>query len=153
METYDARIYQVLTKRPERMLEFVHWNAQRSTWPGHVWAGTSVENQYWADRRIPLLQQVPAKVRFLSVEPLLKALDLTLYPSTLQWVIVGGESGHRARPMKEDWALRIRDDCIGVGVPFFFKQWGGRTTKSGGRFLAGQEWDQMPNQPMYMRGP
>ena len=111
METYNAHIYQVLTKRPERMLEFAERGMDQSTWPDHVWAGTSVENQYWADRRIPILQKVPARVRFLSVEPLLKAVDLRPYLSSLQWVIVGGESGHRARPMKEEWALRIRDDC------------------------------------------
>ena len=103
METYDTHIYQVLTKRPERMLEFVRFYADWPKWPEHVWVGTSVENQYWADRRIPLLQQIPAKVRFLSVEPLLKSVDLTPYLSTLQWVIVGGESGHRARPMEEKW--------------------------------------------------
>ena len=86
-------------------------------------------------------------MRFLSVEPLLKAVDLSHYLSDLQWVIVGGESGHRARPMKEEWALRIRDDCAEVGVPFFFKQWGGRTSKAGGRQLGGREWDEMPGQP------
>ena len=144
METYDAHIYQVLTKRPERMLEFAQFYVDWPKWPDHIWVGTSVENQYWADRRIPLLQQIPAKVRFLSVEPLLKAVDLSPYLSSLQWVIVGGESGHKARPMKEEWALRIRDDCKQVGVPFFFKQWGGRTSKSGGRDLKGRKWDEMP---------
>ena len=151
METYDAHIYQVLTKRPERMLEFVEWDTERSAWPDHIWAGTSVENQYWADRRIPILQKIPAKVRFLSVEPLLKAVDLSPYLPTLQWVIVGGESGHRARPMNEEWALRIRDDCIEVGIPFFFKQWGGRTSKSRGRELDGRKWDEMPDQTMYVQ--
>ena len=146
METYDAHIYQVLTKRPERMLEFVEWDKQTERWPDHVWAGTSVENQYWADRRIPILQQIPANVRFLSVEPLLKSVDLSPYLSSLQWVIVGGESGYRARPMNEQWAQRIRDDCVDVGVPFFFKQWGGRTSKSGGRELDGREWDEMPKE-------
>ena len=146
METYDTHIYQVLTKRPERMLEFANRGMEHSTWPDHVWAGTSVENQYWADRRVPMLQKIPASVRFLSVEPLLKAVDLSPYLSSLQWVIVGGESGHRARPMKEEWALRIRDDCETAGVPFFFKQWGGRTSKSGGRTLDGRQWDEMPAQ-------
>lgn len=145
MQTYDSHVYQVLTKRPERMLAFVEWANLRQTWPDHIWAGTSIENQYWADQRIPTLQEVPAKVRFISAEPLLKAVDLTPYLSDLDWVIVGGESGHRARPMKEEWARRIRDDCVTLGVPFFFKQWGGRTSKSGGRQLDGRNWDEMPN--------
>ena len=149
METYDSHIYQVLTKRPDRMLQFSEWDTKRSEWPDHIWAGTSVENQYWADRRIPILQQIPTRVRFLSVEPLLKAVDLSSYLSTLQWVIVGGESGHRARPMKEEWALRIRDDCVQARVPFFFKQWGGRTSKSGGRELDGRIWEGMPDQELY----
>ena len=153
METYDAHIYQVLTKRPERMLEFVEWDKQTERWPDHVWAGTSVENQYWADRRIPILQQIPANVRFLSVEPLLKSVDLSPYLSSLQWVIVGGESGYRARPMNEQWAQRIRDDCVDVGVPFFFKQWGGRTSKSGGRELDGREWDEMPKEVTTVQEP
>lgn len=146
MEVYDRHIYQVLTKRPERMLEYFDWDTERSEWPEHVWAGTSVENQYWADRRIPVLLSIPAKVRFLSVEPLLKEVDLRSYLPTLQWVIVGGESGYRARPMKEEWAVRIRNDCNDAGVPFFFKQWGGRTSKSGGRQLAQKEWNEMPKQ-------
>ena len=153
METYDAHIYQVLTKRPERMLEFVEWDKQTERWPDHVWAGTSVENQYWADRRIPILQQIPANVRFLSVEPLLKSVDLSPYLSSLQWVIVGGESGYRARPMNEQWAQRIRDDCVDVGVPFFFNQWGGRTSKSGGRELDGREWDEMPKEVTTVQEP
>ena len=149
METYDTHIYQVLTKRPERMLEFVERSMGQSSWPDHIWAGTSVENQYWADRRIPILQKVPAKVRFLSVEPLLKAVDLSPYLSSLHWVIVGGESGHRARPMREEWALRIRDDCAELGIPFFFKQWGGRTSKFGGRTLDGRQWDEMPRETVH----
>ena len=146
MEAYDRHIYQVLTKRPQRILDFFDWDSERSEWPEHVWIGTSVENQYWADQRIPTLEKVPAVVRFLSVEPLLKAVDLSPYLNSLQWVIVGGESGHRARPMKEEWVVRIRDDCAEAGVPFFFKQWGGRTSKSGGRQLNQREWNEMPNQ-------
>ena len=144
MRSYDSHIYQVLTKRPERMLEYVEWSNE--AWPDHVWAGTSVENQHWADRRIPFLQQVPARIRFLSVEPLLKAVDLRPYLLALQWVIVGGESGPKYRPMDEDWALRIRDDCVKAGVPFFFKQWGGRTSKAGGRELEGRLWNDMPSE-------
>ena len=144
MAEYDQHIYQVLTKRPERMVEYVDWE-NGADWPDHVWAGVSVENQYWADRRIPLLATVPAKVRFLSVEPLLKAVDLSAHLEDIQWVIVGGESGHRSRPMAAEWAIRVRDDCRDAGVPFFFKQWGGRTSKANGRLLEGQTWDQMPS--------
>ena len=141
MEIHSAHTYQILTKRPERMLDYAKTTAY-AKWPDHIWAGVSVENQYWADRRIPLLQQVPTSVRFLSCEPLLKPLRLDL--DGIHWVIVGGESGHRARKMEEAWALDIRDQCEQTGVAFFFKQWGGRTSKSGGRALDGRIWDEMP---------
>ena len=144
MSEYDQHIYQVLTKRPQRMLEYVDWG-NGPDWPDHVWAGVSVENQYWADHRIPLLADTPAKVRFLSVEPLLKQVDLRDHLEHIQWVIVGGESGHKSRPMAAEWATRIRDDCDDAGVPFFFKQWGGRTSKANGRTLEGRTWDQMPD--------
>ena len=144
MKRYSHHTYQVLTKRPERLLEYVEWtNGER--WPDHVWAGVSVENQYWVHRRIPILAQIPAKVRFLSVEPLIKPVDLRAFLKDIQWVIVGGESGPKARPMHPDWARRVRDDCLEAGVPFFFKQWGGRTSKAGGRILDGRAWDDMPH--------
>ena len=143
MVEYDQHTYQVLTKRPERMLEYLKWGAC-TDWPDHVWVGVSVENQYWADRRIPLLTQVPAKIRFLSVEPLLKAVELGDHLKEVQWVIVGGESGHKARPMDPDWATSIRDECVEAEVPFFFKQWGGRYSKAGGRELEGRIWDETP---------
>jgi protein gp37 len=136
MEEFSRHTYQVLTKRPERMLEYAQSSFSRAGWPSHVWAGVSVENQVWADRRIPILRQVPAAVRFLSCEPLLKPLKLDL--DGIHWVIVGGESGHRARPMDASWARDIRDQCLDAGVPFFFKQWGGRTSKAGGRELMGR---------------
>ena len=141
MATYSQHTYQVLTKRPERMMEYVQWSGNKR-WPDHVWAGVSVENQYWADRRIPVLRQVPCAIRFLSCEPLLKPLDLDL--DGINWVIVGGESGHRARKMEESWAIDIRDQCQRAGVAFFFKQWGGRTPKAGGRELEGRHFDAMP---------
>lgn len=141
MREHDRHTYQLLTKRPERMLEFYE-SAGRFEWPEHIWAGVSVENQYWADRRVPLLRQLPARIRFLSCEPLLKPVELEL--DGISWVIVGGESGRRARPMKEAWVLGIKSQCERAGVAFFFKQWGGRTSKSGGRELTGQEWSQMP---------
>lgn len=143
MVEHDQHIYQVLTKRPERMLEYVRCSPNFE-WPIHVWAGVSVENQLWAERRIPILAKIPARVRFLSVEPLLKEVDLSAHLARIQWVIVGGESGNRARPMKPEWAIRVRDDCIDAKVPFFFKQWGGRTSKSGGRLLEGVEHNALP---------
>ncbi|MBI4311591.1 MAG: phage Gp37/Gp68 family protein [Chloroflexi bacterium] len=134
--------FQILTKRPERMLEYSQRLGVSRTWPNHVWAGTSVENQYWADRRVPILREVPAPVRFLSCEPLLKPLSLDL--SGIDWVIVGGESGPKARPMRGEWVADIRHQCERAGVPFFFKQWGGRTCKAGGRILDGKLWNAMP---------
>ena len=144
MTRYDQHIYQVLTKRPQRMLEYVEWD-KGLDWPRHVWAGVSVENQYWVEQRIPVLARIPAKVRFLSVEPLLKAVKLGDYLEHIQWVIAGGESGHRSRPMDPEWVIRIREDCLNAGVPFFFKQWGGKYNKCGGRELEGRTWDQMPD--------
>lgn len=143
MIKHDQHVYQVLTKRPERMVDYFRW-VDEECWPNHIWAGVSVENQYWADNRIPLLTQIPAQVRFLSVEPLLKEVDLIPYLPDIQWVIVGGESGNKARPIESRWVERIRDDCVEFEVPFFFKQWGGRYSKAGGRELEGQIWDQMP---------
>ena len=143
MGEYDQHIYQILTKRPERMLQFFQ-RSKNYNWPDHVWAGVSVENQYWADRRIPLLTRIPAKIRFLSVEPLLKGIELGNYLKQIQWVIVGGESGNRSRPMRAEWVTRIRDACLDARVPFFFKQWGGRHSKAGGRELEGLTWNEMP---------
>ncbi len=88
--------------------------------------------------------QIPARVRFLSVEPLLKPVDLTAYLGAIDWVIVGGESGPKARPVEPSWVRKIRNDCLSFGVAFFFKQWGGRHSKSGGRLLDEQVWDQFP---------
>ena len=141
MSDNPRHTYQILTKRPERMLDYVEWTNQRE-WPMQVWAGVSVENQYWADRRVALLRQVPASIRFLSCEPLLKPLELDL--SGVHWVIVGGESGPRARKMNETWVVAIKEQCLRAGVAFFFKQWGGRMSKAGGRVLAGVTWDEMP---------
>jgi len=140
----DHHIYQVLTKRPARAERFVRRNAdlfEGGIVPPHVWIGTSVERQDVA-HRVDQLRSVPAEVRFLSCEPLLGPLDLDL--SSIDWVIVGGESGVGYRPMDLDWARRIRDGCVAECVPFFFKQVGGRTPKAGGRSLDGQTWSQYP---------
>ena len=133
--------YQVLTKRPERMLAL----SPGLPWPEHIWMGVSVENDACRNR-VDLLRNSPAAVRFLSLEPLLgplKNLDL----SGIHWVIVGGESGPGARPMNPAWARDLRDQCQSVSVPFFFKQWGGTDKKKAGRLLDGRTWDDMPATP------
>jgi protein gp37 len=104
----------------------------------------SVEDQQTADQRIPLLLQTPAAVRFISAEPLLGAVSLAPWIRQLDWVIVGGESGPRFRLFDLDWARTIRDQCTSAGVPFHFKQVGGRTPKAGGKALDGREWCQFP---------
>jgi protein gp37 len=129
--------YQVLTKRSKRLTRL----ARHLPWPPNVWMGVSVENQSYAFRA-DHLREVPAAIRFLSVEPLLGPLKLKL--DSLHWVIVGGESGPRARQVDPGWVEAIRDQCTGAGVAFFFKQWGGRTPKANGRSLGGRTWDEMP---------
>ncbi len=134
----DWHTFQILTKRSERLREL----APQLPWPRNVWQGVTVESQSYV-HRIRDLETVPAAVRFLSLEPLLSAIP-TLPLDEIHWVIVGGESGHRARPMKAEWAREIRDHCLRHGVPFFFKQWGGRAPKKAGRLLDGRTWDEMP---------
>lgn len=130
--------FQVLTKRPERALQL----AGKLPWPENVWMGTSVENALYTFR-VEALQQVPAKVRFLSCEPLIGPIPkLPLHG--IHWVIVGGESGPGARTIEEDWVLRIRDQCVARDIPFFFKQWGGVRKHVTGRLLEGEIWNQMP---------
>ena len=192
--------FQVLTKRPERMREWVSVHGVEISGgkpASNIWLGTSVENQKAADERIPLLLQTPAAIRFLSCEPLLGSVNLNQIkvpndkrefhlsalqeqhddcfynaPSTIDWVITGGESGHGARPMHPDWARNLRDQCQAVGVAYFFKQWGewapeenypdyipsgtsydftNETVwkvgkKSAGRLLDGREWNEFPRE-------
>lgn len=138
MEATPQHTYQLLTKRALRMRRL----SPQLDWPDNLWVGVSVENEA-ALGRIDELRKVPAAVRFLSCEPLIGPLP-SLNLDGIHWVIVGGESGHQARPMDPEWALGIRDQCGSAGVPFFFKQWGGRTPKAGGRELAGRTWDEMP---------
>jgi protein gp37 len=130
--------YQLLTKRARRLRRV----AGELDWPPNVWMGVSVEDAE-ALLRVDDLRAVPAAVRFLSCEPLLAPLD-GLDLTGIDWVIVGGESGPRTRPMDAQWALDVRDRCIEAKVPYFFKQWGGRTPKAGGRELGGRTWDDMP---------
>jgi protein gp37 len=130
--------FQVLTKRAQRLLAL----APRLDWPPNVWQGVSVETrQYYP--RIDCLRQVPAAIRFLSVEPLLGALG-RLPLQGIHWVICGGESGPGHRPAEAAWVREVRDQCREAGVPFFFKQWGGRTPNAGGRTLDGREWSEQP---------
>ena len=107
-----------------------------------MWQGVSIESESYTGR-VEQLTRVPARVRFLSVEPLLGPIPV-LPLGGVDWVIVGGESGPRHRPVRPEWVRGIRDQCRAAGVPFFFKQWGGRTSKSGGRELDGVLWSQMP---------
>jgi protein gp37 len=144
MERASWHTFQVLTKRHERLAEI----APRLPWPANVWMGVSVENQRWTCR-IDALRSTPAAVRFLSCEPLLSDLQLNL--AGIHWVIVGGESGPGARPMKPTWARDIRRQCEKIGVPFFFKQWGAyseagvRVGKGkAGRVLDGKTWNGFP---------
>lgn len=131
--------FQALTKRSERLADV----ASELDWPDNLWMGVSVERSDYAFR-IDHLRQVRARVRFLSLEPLLGPLaDLKL--EGIDWVIVGGESGRRPRPMSEEWVLDIQTQCERAGVPFFFKQWGGRNKKESGRLLNGRAWSAMPS--------
>lgn len=153
----------LLTKRPEKAQSLAPWGTQ---WPHNVWLGATVENQLWANRRLPILADVPAKVRFLSCEPLLGHLDLSNWLGYhIDWVIAGGESGPRARPSDPAWFRALRDQCLAARVPFHFKQWGSWvptdvpssatrvvggatvvrvTKKAAGRKLDGETWDQLP---------
>lgn len=134
----NNHIFQVLTKRSRRMVEL----ASKLPWPENVWMGVTVENTETINR-INDLKQIPAKIKFISAEPLLSNLpDIPL--KNIDWVIAGGESGPGARPMYPDWVRSLRDQCQTAGVSFFFKQWGGFNKKAAGRVLDGQTWNQTP---------
>jgi protein gp37 len=130
--------YQVLTKRARRLRRI----ADDLPWPPNVWMGVSVEDSR-VFSRVDDLRQVPAAVRFLSCEPILGSMN-GLDLEGIGWLIAGGESGPRHRPIQLDWVRELRDHCLHDDVPFFFKQWGGRTPKQGGRTLDGRTWDEMP---------
>ena len=135
--------YQVLTKRSARMASLLRGRLNFAASASHIWWGVSVEDRKYGLPRLADLQQAPAAVRFLSVEPLLEGLG-KLNLDGIHWVIVGGESGHGARPLKKEWVTGVRDQCEGAGVPFFFKQWGGVRKKRAGRELDGQTYDGFP---------
>ena len=138
MRRADWHCFQILTKRAERMLEL----GPQLTWMPHIWMGVTVEEQDYT-YRINHLQRTGAKVKFLSLEPLLGPIS-DLHLEGIDWVIVGGESGPKSRPMKKIWALDICNQCQEKKVPFFFKQWGGINKKKAGRVLEGRTWDETP---------
>jgi protein gp37 len=142
MERSDHHTFQVLTKRSSRMRNFVNARYGEGKAPPHIWLGASVEDGT-KKSRIRHIRDMAASIRFLSIEPLIGPvgrLDL----ANIDWVIVGGESGPRARPMDPKWVREIRDQCLANKVAFFFKQWGGLRPKSGGRELDGRSWDEFP---------
>ena len=142
MEDASHHTYQVLTKRSSLMCNYLRRRYPSSEAPAHIWCGVSVEDNA-AKARIRHLQAAPAAVRFLSIEPLIGPVgDLDL--DGISWVIVGGESGPNARPMRLEWVREIRNRCLRARVPFFFKQWGGKTPKAGGRLLDDKEWNELP---------
>jgi protein gp37 len=143
-DVYDVMVrapqhcFQLLTKRHERLAEL----APELPWPENLWIGVSIENRRFVTRA-DYLRQVPAAVRFISAEPLLGPLE-GLDLDGIDWLIAGGESGPKHRRIDADWIRDLRDRCNSESVPFFFKQWGGRTSKAGGRLLDGRTWDEMP---------
>jgi protein gp37 len=147
----DQHIYQVLTKRPSRLVntsltnkisDLVLHLTGSSVWPSHIWLGVSVETSAYA-WRVDALRKVPAAIRFISAEPLLGPLD-DVKLDNIHWLISGGESGPGNRPCDPHWVRSLRDRCIKEGVAFFHKQWGGRTPKVGGRLLDGRVWNEYP---------
>ena len=143
MQLANWHTYQVLTKRSERLRDLLSTKLRFAAREPNIWWGVSVENRAQGLPRVDHLRSAPAAVRFLSIEPLLESLgriDLT----GIHWAIVGGESGHGARPLQESWVLEIRDLCDAAGVPFFFKQWGGRQKSRTGRELEVRTYDETP---------
>jgi protein gp37 len=142
MERANWHTYQVLTKRSSLLVRYLRQRYRSAKAPSHIWLGISVEDAQ-NTVRLKHLKAAQASIKFVSFEPLLASVgpvDL----KGIDWAIVGGESGHGARPMNEEWALEIRDQCLRDGVAFFFKQWGGVHSKAGGRLLRGREWNQYP---------
>ncbi len=134
----EQHTFQILTKRHERLAEL----SSTLPWPPNVWMGVTIENRRFVDRA-DRLREVPAAVRFISAEPLLGPLD-GLDLAGVDWLISGGESGARHRPVKVEWLRSLRDRCAEEHVAYFFKQWGGTRAKAGGRLLDGRTWDEMP---------
>lgn len=139
MERVERHIYQVLTKRPERMRRYIRRRYGNREAPAQLWLGVSVESNEYA-WRADMLREISVPIRFLSVEPMLGPINKVSLKD-MQWVIVGGESGQGKRPMNPSWVRHVRDRCLKMGIPFFFKQWHKSNT---GRILDGRTWDQMP---------
>ena len=138
MRRASSHIFQILTKRSDRLKE----ESPKLDWPPNVWMGVSVETDQYL-HRVDHLRATGAAIKFVSFEPLLGEIhDVDL--SGINWVIVGGESGPRSRPVREEWILSLRDQCLAAKVPFFFKQWGGTRKKRTGRLLHGRTWDELP---------
>jgi protein gp37 len=142
MREAKQHTFQILTKRDERLAAI----APSIAWPRNVWMGVSIENRRFVTRA-DRLRRVPAAVRFISAEPLLGPLE-GLDLSGIDWLITGGESGPKHRPVSPEWIRDLRDRCLRAGIPFFFKQWGGRTSKAGGRNLDNRQWSEMPIGPV-----
>jgi len=150
MRSASWHTFQVLTKRHERMRQLLAGELSWMSVLPNAWFGVSVENRRYGLPRLDALRDTPAIVRFLSIEPLLEDLgDFDL--GGIGWVIVGGESGPRARPMREEWVVRILEQCRAARVPFFFKQWGGVRKSERGRVLRGRTWDEIPLPPPWIR--
>ncbi|QDU41956.1 Phage protein Gp37/Gp68 [Symmachiella dynata] len=143
MCTANWHVYQVLTKRSQRLQDLLQTKLRAAAQQPHIWWGTSVENRRHGLPRIDHLRHAGAAMTFLSIEPLLEDIG-TFDLSGIDWVIVGGESGAGARPMRPDWVVNIREQCSAAGVPFFFKQWGGVRKKLAGRELEGRTYDEFP---------
>jgi protein gp37 len=143
MRIANWHTYQVLTKRADRLRRMLNGSLREAASDPHIWWGVSVEDRKYGIPRIADLQESPAAVRFLSIEPLLEDIgEISL--DGVSWVIVGGESGPGARPMSESWVISIQEQCHTAGVPFFFKQWGGVHKKVTGRTLNGRTHDDFP---------
>ena len=148
MEAASWHKFQVLTKRSSRMRDYVRSRYGEAGAPPHIWLGVSVEDGTKLSR-VRHLAETPVPIRFLSIEPLIGPVG-KLPLAGIGWVIVGGESGPRSRPINPQWVRDIRDQCLASKVPFFFKQWGGLRPKSGGRELDGREWNEYPGvRPSY----
>jgi len=139
----DWHTYQILTKRSARMASLLRGRLRFAAESAHIWWGVSVENREYGLPRVRDLRETPARIRFLSIEPLLEGLG-RFSLNRIHWVIVGGESGHGARPLKKEWVTAIRDQCLDSDIPFFFKQWGGVRKKRAGRILDGRTYDGFP---------
>lgn len=141
MKDNPQHVFQILTKRADVLLYYD--KEELLNWTHNIWMGVSVEND-WNKHRIDLLSQTGARTKFLSCEPLIGPIG-KMNLKNIDWVIVGGESGLKARPMEKEWVIEIKDQCIENDVSFFFKQWGGKNKKKAGRVLDGKTWDEMPS--------